>query len=200
MSWCTAAGRESEVDACIWCALHGMPARDGPGRFSACYRDHPGSPHSSSLPSPPSHRLQATPAASQHLRWTPGHALWSLVPQMAPLVCGTFPRLAASTHCAPAAVRSRVSSLACTASVAAARPPAVQRSAGRLVPRSRLGAALVPPCYLNAMPTCRVVAFFCFTTGGVLCVALSPCTRFAILGCANNTARMYDVISGAPFG
>ena len=32
--------------------------------------------------------------------------------------------------------------------------------------------------------------------GGVLCVALSPCTRFAILGCANGSARMYDVISG----
>ena len=28
-------------------------------------------------------------------------------------------------------------------------------------------------------------------------MALSPCTRFAILGCGNNTARMYDVISGA---
>lgn len=27
-------------------------------------------------------------------------------------------------------------------------------------------------------------------------MALSPCTRFAILGCANNTARMYDIISG----
>lgn len=45
-----------------------------------------------------------------------------------------------------------------------------------------------------------VCCLFCFTSGGVLCVALSPCTRFAILGCANNTARMYDVISGAPVG
>ena len=36
----------------------------------------------------------------------------------------------------------------------------------------------------------------CRAAGGVLCVALSPCTRFAILGCANGSARMYDVISG----
>lgn len=28
-------------------------------------------------------------------------------------------------------------------------------------------------------------------------MALSPCTRFAILGCGNNTARMYDIVSGA---
>ncbi len=36
--------------------------------------------------------------------------------------------------------------------------------------------------------------------GGVLCVALSPCTRFAILGCANSQAEMYDVISGQRMG
>lgn len=33
-----------------------------------------------------------------------------------------------------------------------------------------------------------------------MCVALSPCTRFAILGCANNLAQMYDVISGQRMG
>lgn len=36
--------------------------------------------------------------------------------------------------------------------------------------------------------------------GGVLAVALSPCTRFAIVGCANNKAQMFDVISGQCMG
>lgn len=52
--------------------------------------------------------------------------------------------------------------------------------------------------YLPASPTSlsTLVPLCSLPAGGALCVALSPCTRFAILGLANRTARMYDVISG----